>query len=232
MEGPIGMAEEKDSAQVQEELERLEARGGDKPMGAPGPKGASADGSSVKLRPSGKQDEENEQDGQSKQADDKRGDADGKVDSKDESAEHRDGGKDDSRKTDGRKDDGGKDDGKRPPDKDLGPAAGTRDDLPGVDEEVPADIASEVAAIQAERVDVEKSGGGQPLEPRSAFDPETGQQRRRPSEMSDEEYEEVFDRKEANEAKPEGAGADAAENVRKDAESRRDSSDSDQSDSD
>jgi phospholipid/cholesterol/gamma-HCH transport system ATP-binding protein len=52
MEGPIGMAEEKDAAVVQRELASLAARGGDKPLGAPGPKGASADGSSVRVRPS------------------------------------------------------------------------------------------------------------------------------------------------------------------------------------
>ena len=189
MEGPIGMAEEKDSAQVAEELERLEQRGGDKPMGAPGPKGASADGSSVKLLPSGQREEQE-------------ADAEGGSDTADK-------------------------DGKRPADRDLGAAAGTRDDLPGLDEEVPADIAGEVAAIQAERIDVENSGGGQPLEPRTAFDPETGQQRKRPRDMSDEEYDQVFNRKEADEAKPEGAGSEAAEKVRTEAESKRESGDSD-----
>ena len=52
MEGPIGMAEEKDAAVVQRELASLAARGGDQPLGAPGPKGATADASSVRVRPS------------------------------------------------------------------------------------------------------------------------------------------------------------------------------------
>ena len=52
MEGPIGMAEEKDAAVVQEELARLEQSGLERRLGIPGPKGATGDGVPQQQRPS------------------------------------------------------------------------------------------------------------------------------------------------------------------------------------